>query len=200
MCVVCVCVLGSFFERLASQLLVSFAGVDWDFCGVVADCVCVVLAVTAPSARDLATVSPAIQKKLWHSIALVSSESHTSGTALVVDMTEQHIYVLSNLHTWALENPGFFEPHLSKDFNLALKSYRQRHKMKSWKPPKKGKKRAREADPPDVTLSFASDTGKLQIGMEFKLCEEVCWHSSVDWDFAIFKVGSVQRCVLKVLY
>ncbi|KAL3662222.1 hypothetical protein V7S43_012553 [Phytophthora oleae] len=52
--------------------------------------------------KDLATIDPEIQAKTWKSVVRISSKEvpGCSGTALVVDRTPTHLYLLTNLHLW----------------------------------------------------------------------------------------------------
>ncbi|KAL4118549.1 hypothetical protein PRIC2_010874 [Phytophthora ramorum] len=76
------------------------------------------------SAKDLSTVDPQVQSKMWKSVVRVSSEDVCSGTAVVVDLTSTHLYLLTNLHLWVDDT---FTDHLSADFTKEIKRYLRRH-------------------------------------------------------------------------
>ncbi|CEG44451.1 crinkler family protein [Plasmopara halstedii] len=47
---------------------------------------------------DLSTLDPQVQLKMWKSVVRVFSEVECSGTAVVVDETSTHLYLLTNLY------------------------------------------------------------------------------------------------------
>ncbi|KAL7683594.1 hypothetical protein Plhal304r1_c040g0117601 [Plasmopara halstedii] len=49
---------------------------------------------------DLSTLDPQVQLKMWKSVVRVFSEVECSGTAVVVDETSTHLYLLTNLYMW----------------------------------------------------------------------------------------------------
>ncbi|KAG3100388.1 hypothetical protein PI124_g14926 [Phytophthora idaei] len=70
---------------------------------------------SAWDAKDLSTVDPQVQLNMWQSVVRVSSEDVCSGTALVVDRTPTHLYLLTDLYTW-IDKDETFMNHMSADF------------------------------------------------------------------------------------
>ena len=150
------------------------------------------------TAKQIARISPSRQEQLWKSVVKVSCEEETSGTAIVIDMTDDKIYVLTNLHTWATEVPGIFEPHFSEEFNEQLRQYRKDLAMRLYKPPRSGK-RPRNEDPPEVVVEQLLER-KLGVAAKFKLCPDACWSASSSWDYAIFELERPKECQLEAAY
>lgn len=75
------------------------------------------------SANDFSTVDPQVQSNIWKSIVRISS-AVCSGTALVVDRTPTHLYLLTNLHLWDDES---FAYHLIDEFKVELERYSRLH-------------------------------------------------------------------------
>ncbi|ETI33430.1 hypothetical protein F443_19887 [Phytophthora nicotianae P1569] len=76
----------------------------------------------ALSAKDLCTVDPDVQLNLWKSVVRVSSEHVCSGTALVVDQTPIHLYLMTNLHLWT---DATFSKYLIADFKREIRRYKR---------------------------------------------------------------------------
>ena len=119
---------------------------------------------------DLGSIPVKTQERLWKSVVRVSSEEATVGTAIVVDATDEHLYLLTNLHLWATEEPGTFEPHLNHKFSAALKKYRAKNNMTAYKQSKGDK----NVDRPDIVVERLVEL-QLTQELSFKLCPEVCW-------------------------
>jgi hypothetical protein len=51
--------------------------------------------------NSLSTIHPQVQETVWQSVVKISSMILASATALVVDRTETHVYLLTSLHVWA---------------------------------------------------------------------------------------------------
>ncbi|ETK73753.1 hypothetical protein L915_19352, partial [Phytophthora nicotianae] len=161
------------------------------------------------SAKDLCTVDPDVQLNLWKSVVRVSSEDVCSGTALIVDETAMHLYLMTNLHVWT---DNTFTDHLSSDFNREIRRYLKFHPSKKTN----GKKRKdadvmganvatqpRRKSPRTAAMKAPASSDKPQVVVEqllpdkskpeqvhrFSLDSDTCWRSSAAFDFAIFEVA-----------
>ncbi|KAG7375221.1 hypothetical protein PHYPSEUDO_002453 [Phytophthora pseudosyringae] len=138
---------------------------------------------------------------MWKSVVRVSSEDVCSGTALVVDRTPTHLYLLTNLHLWV---DATFTDHLSADFKNEIKRYQRLHpKLKTSgrkreggdvrrkSPRKSAKKTPVVSDKPQVVVEqLVPDVLELNEVHRFSLDSDVCWRSSAAFDFAIFEVAA----------
>ncbi|EEY55099.1 crinkler (CRN) family protein, putative [Phytophthora infestans T30-4] len=159
------------------------------------------------SAEELSTVDPQVQRKVWKSAVRVSSDDVCSGSALVVDRTATHVYLLTNLHLWV---DKAFTDDLSADFNKEIKQYLRLHPgMESSGTKRKAVADASElsrkfsrtsqrkapflSDKPQVVIEqYFPDSRTLEKVLRFSLDSGVCWSSSAAFDFAIFKVAAPQ--------
>ncbi|KAG3137343.1 hypothetical protein PC128_g25758 [Phytophthora cactorum] len=162
------------------------------------------------SAKDLCTVDPDVQLNLWKSVVRVSSEDVCSGTALVVDQTPTHLYLMTNLHLWI---DATFTDHLSADFKLEIKRYLRLHpsrktngrkrkdadvkdanvamqpRRKSQRTAAMKKKTPALSDKPQIVVEqLLPDTTNPEEVHRFGLDRDTCWRSSAAFDFAIFEV------------
>ncbi|ETP31429.1 hypothetical protein F442_19704, partial [Phytophthora nicotianae P10297] len=164
----------------------------------------------ALSAKDLCTVDPDVQLNLWKSVVRVSSEHVCSGTALVVDQTPIHLYLMTNLHLWT---DATFSKYLIADFKREIRRYKRLHPTRKTSGGKR-KKAAKNADvaiqqprksqriaamnkntpvvsdkPQVVVEQLLPDTTKPEKVHQFSLDRDACWRSSAAFDFAIFEVA-----------
>ncbi|KAG3121940.1 hypothetical protein PI126_g24351, partial [Phytophthora idaei] len=161
------------------------------------------------SAKDLSTVDPQVQSKMWKSVVRVSSEDVCSGTALVVDRTPTHLYLLTNLHLWVDDT---FTDHLSADFTNEIKRYLRLHPWMKTSGRKRKDTDVKDADvakqprrksprtaamkspalldkPQVVVEQLLPDRTKPEEVHRFSLDSDTCWRSSAAFDFAIFEVA-----------
>lgn len=161
------------------------------------------------SAIDLSTVDSLNQLNMWKSVVRVSSEDVCSGTAIVVDLTSTHLYLLTNLHLWVDDT---FIAHLSADFKREIKRYLRRHpEMKTSGRKRKDTdvknadvaKQPRRKSTRTAAIKSSARSDKPQVLVEqllpggskpeevyrFSLDSDTCWHSSAAFDFAIFEVA-----------
>ncbi|KAG2814655.1 hypothetical protein PC116_g20962 [Phytophthora cactorum] len=160
---------------------------------------------SAWDAKDLSTVDPQVQLNIWQSVVRVSLEDVCLGTALVVDRTPTHLYLLTNLYTW-IDKDETFMNHMSADFKKEIKRYLKLNpRMKtsggkrksaevaiqpSRKSPRTLKKTPFPSDMPQVMVEqLLPDTTALTRVNQFSLHSGICWRSSADFDFAIFEVA-----------
>ncbi|CEG42761.1 CRN-like protein [Plasmopara halstedii] len=171
------------------------------------------------SAKDLSTVDPQAQSKMWKSVVRVSSGDVCSGTAVVVDLTSTHLYLLTNLHFWVDDT---FTDHLSADFTTEIKRYLRRHPRMKTSGRKKNVTNNKDADvakrprrkslrtaamkssakldkPQVVVEQLLPDRPKPEEVNRFSLDSDICWCSSAAFDFAIFEVvlprnNKLDRC------
>ncbi|KAF1775178.1 hypothetical protein GQ600_9146 [Phytophthora cactorum] len=61
-------------------------------------------------------------EEITQSVVRVSLEDVCLGTALVVDRTPTHLYLLTNLYTW-IDKDETFMNHMSADFKKEIKRY-----------------------------------------------------------------------------
>ncbi|CAK4238974.1 unnamed protein product, partial [Aphanomyces euteiches] len=104
------------------------------------------------TALELSTIAPEVQWKLWKSVVRVvisiSSCVEDTGTALVVDRTPTHLYLLTNLHLFLDEE---YSDGLSDDFTKEIQRYSKLHPGK--KPSGKRKKDAANISAPSIRRS-----------------------------------------------
>ncbi|KAL4118788.1 hypothetical protein PRIC2_011110 [Phytophthora ramorum] len=175
------------------------------------------------SAKDLSTVDPEVQSKMWKSVVRVSSEDVCSGTAVVVDLTSTHLYLLTNLHLWVDDT---FTDHLSADFTKEIKRYLRRHPRMKTSGRKRKYTNVKDADvakqprrkfPRSAAMKSSAGLDKPQVVVEqllpdrtkpeevhrFSLGSDTCWCSSAAFDFAIFEVAlprdnKLVRCTISL--
>ncbi|OQR81454.1 crinkler (CRN) family protein [Thraustotheca clavata] len=171
------------------------------------------------SAAELSTVDPQVQSKLWKSVVRViisiSSCVEDTGTALVVDRTPTHLYLLTNLHLFLDEE---YSDVLSDDFTKEIQRYLKLHPGK--KPSGKRKNDAANISAPLIRRSkrlkkvpvffqiaieqLFRDQGalqkeKLKEVYKFSLESGICWRCSSDFDFAIFEVPTPPNVQLELV-
>ncbi|KAL4147693.1 hypothetical protein PRNP1_011447 [Phytophthora ramorum] len=175
------------------------------------------------SAKDLSTVDPQVQSKMWKSVVRVSLEDVCSGTAVVVDLTSTHLYLLTNLNLWVDDT---FTDHLSADFTEEIKRYLRRHPRMKTSGRKRKDTNVKDADvakqprrkfPRLATMKSSAGLDKPQVVVEqllpdrtkpeevhrFSLDSDTCWRSSAAFDFAIFEVAlprdnELVRCTISL--
>ncbi|GMF64520.1 unnamed protein product [Phytophthora lilii] len=133
---------------------------------------------------------PQVQSNVWKSVVRVvisvSDSVFTTATALVVARTSTHLYLRTNLGLYV--DPRF-AGFLSADFKKELADFLIAH---PWSV--KGPKRVEitENEKPQVAIERLTpeqgDTMMEEVA-KFTLEADVCWKSSADLDFAIFKVA-----------
>ena len=166
------------------------------------------------SAEELSTVDPQVQWKLWKSVVRVivsiSSCVEDSGSALVVDRTPTHLYLLTNLHLFLDKE---YSDGLSDDFKKEIQRYSKLHPGK--KPNGKQKK---DASAPSIRRSKRTKKSPVsndifQIAIEqlfpdeealkevykFSLVSGICWRCSADFDFAILEVPTPPNVQLELV-
>ncbi|CEG49697.1 CRN-like protein [Plasmopara halstedii] len=111
------------------------------------------------SAKELATVDPKVQLKIWRSVVRVSSEDVCSGTAVVVDLTSTHLYLLTNLQPWVDDT---FTYHLSFDFTKEIKRYRRRHPRMKRSGRKRNANNVQDADVAKQTRRKSTRTAAMK--------------------------------------
>ncbi|KAH9085618.1 hypothetical protein Ae201684P_005324 [Aphanomyces euteiches] len=169
------------------------------------------------TALELSTIAPEVQWKLWKSVVRVvisiSSCVEDTGTALVVDRTPTHLYLLTNLHLFLDEE---FSDGLSDDFTKEIQRYSKLHPGK--KPSGKRKKDAANISAPSIRRSkrvkkvpVSSDIFQIAIEQlfpdeeelkevyKFSLESSTCWRCSADFDFAIFEVPTPPNVQLELV-
>ncbi|CAK4618977.1 unnamed protein product, partial [Aphanomyces euteiches] len=168
------------------------------------------------TALELSTIAPEVQWKLWKSVVRVvisiSSCVEDTGTALVVDRTPTHLYLLTNLHLFLDEE---YSDGLSDDFTKEIQRYSKLHPGK--KPSGKRKKDAANISAPSIRRSkrvkkvpVSSDNFQIAIEQlfpdeeelkevyKFSLESSTCWRCSADFDFAIFEVPTPPNVQLEL--
>ncbi|KAF0726743.1 hypothetical protein Ae201684_015139 [Aphanomyces euteiches] len=169
------------------------------------------------TALELSTIAPEVQWKLWKSVVRVvisiSSCVEDTGTALVVDRTPTHLYLLTNLHLFLDEE---YSDGLSDDFTKEIQRYSKLHPGK--KPSGKRKKDAANISAPSIRRSkrvkkvpVSSDNFQIAIEQlfpdeeelkevyKFSLESSTCWRCSADFDFAIFEVPTPPNVQLELV-
>ncbi|KAF0744047.1 hypothetical protein Ae201684_001680 [Aphanomyces euteiches] len=169
------------------------------------------------TALELSTIAPEVQWKLWKSVVRVvisiSSCVEDTGTALVVDRTPTHLYLLTNLHLFLDEE---YSDGLSDDFTKEIQRYSKLHPGK--KPSGKRKKDAANISAPSIRRSkrvkkvpVSSDIFQIAIEQlfpdeeelkevyKFSLESSTCWRCSADFDFAIFEVPTPPNVQLELV-
>ncbi|KAH9131985.1 hypothetical protein AeRB84_021483 [Aphanomyces euteiches] len=169
------------------------------------------------TALELSTIAPEVQWKLWKSVVRVvisiSSCVEDTGTALVVDRTPTHLYLLTNLHLFLDEE---YSDGLSDDFTKEIQRYSKLHPGK--KPSGKRKKDAANISAPSIRQSkrvkkvpVSSDIFQIAIEQlfpdeeelkevyKFSLESSTCWRCSADFDFAIFEVPTPPNVQLELV-
>ncbi|KAH9063002.1 hypothetical protein Ae201684P_009267 [Aphanomyces euteiches] len=134
-------------------------------------------------------------------------------TALVVDRTPTHLYLLTNLHLFLDEE---YSDGLSDDFTKEIQRYSKLHPGK--KPSGKRKKDAANISAPSIRRSkrvkkvpVSSDNFQIAIEQlfpdeeelkevyKFSLESSTCWRCSADFDFAIFEVPTPPNVQLELV-
>ncbi|KAH9088093.1 hypothetical protein Ae201684P_008139 [Aphanomyces euteiches] len=169
------------------------------------------------TALELSTIAPEVQWKLWKSVVRVvisiSSCVEDTGTALVVDRTPTHLYLLTNLHLFLDEE---YSDGLSDDFTKEIQRYSKLHPGK--KPSGKRKKDAANISAPSIRRSkrvkkvpvssnifqiaieqLFPDEEELKEVYKFSLESSTCWRCSADFDFAIFEVPTPPNVQLELV-
>eukprot|EP00644_Phytophthora_capsici_P013551 jgi/Phyca11/117630/e_gw1.33.284.1 len=141
----------------------------------------------------LCGVAPEAQWRLWQSIVRVTSGTY-SGTALVLHRSSRNLYLLTNLHFWLAEYEEeeiFFE-HMSAGFKMNVELYLKRN-------PRKKRSGKQKSDGGELQQTFNGSpvviVDQLLPGHttltevhSFVFKSDACWCSSVDYDYAVFKV------------
>ncbi|EEY67634.1 Crinkler (CRN) family protein [Phytophthora infestans T30-4] len=163
----------------------------------------------ALSPNDLCTLDPDVQLNMWKSVVRVSSEDVCSGTALVVDQTPTHLYLMTSLHLWT---DATFADHLSADFKIQIKQYLRLHPSMKTSGRKRKDADVKDADvatqprrkstrtaamktlalsdkPQVVVEQLLPTTTKPEEVTRFSLDKDTCWRCSAVFDFAIFEVA-----------
>ncbi|KAH9131907.1 hypothetical protein AeRB84_021535 [Aphanomyces euteiches] len=134
-------------------------------------------------------------------------------TALVVDRTPTHLYLLTNLHLFLDEE---YSDGLSDDFTKEIQRYSKLHPGK--KSSGKRKKDAANISAPSIRRSqrvkkvpVSSDIFQIAIEQlfpdeeelkevyKFSLESSTCWRCSADFDFAIFEVPTPPNVQLELV-
>ncbi|KAF0702960.1 Aste57867_7721 [Aphanomyces stellatus] len=158
------------------------------------------------TALELSTIAPEVQWEVWKSVVGIvvkdSMVTFATSTALVVDRTSTHLYLLTNLHFFPEET---YEC-LSSEFINNIKKYWTDKSLK--KAHGKRKNDSTSDSGPSIpksqrmktAVSYVTDPILIQIEQlypdeealkkvhEFTLESDICWRSSVDFDFAILKI------------
>ncbi|KAF0716963.1 Aste57867_2568 [Aphanomyces stellatus] len=171
------------------------------------------------SAEELSTIHPQVQWKLWKSVVRIivkdASVRINFSTALVVDRTSTHLYLLTNLHLFLGEE---FTDALSSDFKKEIKRYSKLHpgkkangKRKNESARDSGRSIRRTTRPTNAPVSY--DITGIQIEIEqlisyeeglkgvheFSLVSDICWDCSATFDFAILKIPIPDDTQLKLV-
>ncbi|CAK4616117.1 unnamed protein product [Aphanomyces euteiches] len=168
------------------------------------------------SAKELSTIDPQVQWKLWKSVVRITIEDSSgpidSSTALVVDRTSNHLYVLTNLHLFLGE---LFCDALSPEFKKQIKLYSKLHPGK--KSNAKRKNESASDSGPSIRRSKckkAPDSyGIFQIAIEqlfpdeealkevnkCSLKSDICWECSATFDFAILEIPTPPNAQLELV-
>ncbi|KAG6614615.1 Crinkler (CRN) family protein [Phytophthora cinnamomi] len=142
------------------------------------------------AAEELATVHPRVQSNVWKSVVRISislsSNVVTTSTALVVFQTSTNLYLLTNLGLWVDER---LVGALSSDFKKELAHFLHLHPLSVKDEKCNSRLQPSGADKPRVVIEkLIPDDNEMEIIHGFELGNDVCWKSSADLDFAVFKV------------
>ncbi|EGZ16910.1 hypothetical protein PHYSODRAFT_440636, partial [Phytophthora sojae] len=130
---------------------------------------------------------PRVQMNVWKSVVRISvslsSKEVTTSTALVVDRSPTHLYLMTNLGLWVDQR---LVGDLSSDFKKEIVRFLRLHPLSA-----KGEhSRASGADKPRIVVEKLNpEDNEMEAIHEFGLESDVCWKSSADLDFAVFKVA-----------
>ncbi|TDH70833.1 hypothetical protein CCR75_008337 [Bremia lactucae] len=142
-------------------------------------------------------MDPKIQEEMWRTVVRVSSKN-VSGTGIILDRTQTHLYLVTNLHLWVDDS---FTDYLSADFKTNIKwllranpklkengRKRKRGETRRKSPRLAAKKAAAGIDKPQVLVEqLEQKSQKLVEVQRFCLDSDACWYSS--FDLAIFKLS-----------
>ncbi|KAE9358642.1 hypothetical protein PF008_g2596 [Phytophthora fragariae] len=142
------------------------------------------------TAEELATVHPRVQMNVWKSVVRISislsSKIVTTSTALVVDRTPTHLYLLTNLGLWADERVA---GDVSSDFKKEIARFLRLHPLNVKGKKRDGHPQTSGAGKPQIVIEKLNpDDNEMEVIHEFDLGSDVCWKCSADLDFAVFKV------------
>ncbi|TDH70832.1 hypothetical protein CCR75_008334 [Bremia lactucae] len=165
------------------------------------------------SIKNLPPMDPQIQEEMWRTVVRVSSRN-ASGTAIILDQTQTHLYLVTNLHLWVDDT---FTDYLSADFKTNIKwllranpklkesgRKRKRGETRRKSPRLAAKKAAAGIDKPQVLVEqLEQKSQKLVEVQRFSLDSDACWYSS--FDLAIFKIvaprsNNLIRCEVSLAY
>ncbi|CAK4251417.1 unnamed protein product [Aphanomyces euteiches] len=160
---------------------------------------------------ELSTVDPQVQWKIWKSVVRIivrdSSGTIDSSTALVVDRTPTHLYLLTNLHLWTNK---LFTDDLSATFKKEIKDILYftlgRNRMESEKmnllviQSKRTKKVPVSYKMFQIAIEqLFPDEEALKEVYNFSLESGICWDCSAAFDFAILEVPTPPNVQLELI-
>ena len=136
------------------------------------------------------TIKESFRNKVWKStVQLEFVYAEIICTAIIVDKTDEFIYILLNLHSLVDDE---LTEHVSNEFQKEIKKftrYGHSSKKRIRKVDDSRVKRVEQFDPRNVKVFFLNtDSKKIDLEMEFILEPECCLISDSKSDFAILKV------------
>ncbi|KAH9101940.1 hypothetical protein AeMF1_021386 [Aphanomyces euteiches] len=154
--------------------------------------------------EELSTLDPQVQRKLWKSVVRITVDDSfgltDASTALVVERTSTHLYLLTNLHLFLDEA---YSDALSDDFKEEIKVYLKMH------PGKKKEAQVKHANDTGLSLrrsqrakKASNASSNIQIAIEqvfpdeealkkvyqFSLSSEICRDCSANFDFGVLEI------------
>ncbi|KAH9147874.1 hypothetical protein AeRB84_008600 [Aphanomyces euteiches] len=149
---------------------------------------------------ELSTVDPQVQWKIWKSVVRIivrdSSGTIDSSTALVVDRTPTHLYLLTNLHL----NQGYSILHPGKKPNGKRKNESSCDSSPSIRKSKRTKKVPVSYKMFQIAIEqLFPDEEALKEVYNFSLESGICWDCSAAFDFAILEVPTPPNVQLELI-